>query len=179
MKKDGKDDLRAQHLASAAYAKRALRNFTLSNRNQQKKPAAAVAPDDAAAKRLEGSKSANAAQWAKPLPQAKPKIYIAPSVNVAEEQRKSISGQLDALQSTGPGLALTIATTQIEAIIEDNKIDLGELIDRMEKAKTGTQFYTRGATIQDSMANQAAVDKFFAKYAPKGAADEEGDDADE
>jgi hypothetical protein len=177
MKKDENDDLRAQHLASAAHAKLALKNFTFSQRNQPKKGSDAY-PEDGV-KRSEPSRPVKAPPGGRPQPPARSRTYIAPAASVAEEQRKSIRGQLDALQSTGPGLALTIAKADIEKVIQDGHIDLSELIGRMEKAKSGTQFYTRGATIRDSMANQAAVDKFFAKYAPKGTADEEGDDADE
>jgi hypothetical protein len=76
-------------------------------------------------------------------------------------------------------LALMIAKDEVEQIIQDNEIDLTDLLDRMEKAKTGTQFYTSGTTIQDSMANQAKVDNFFGKYAQKDEADQENDNADE
>jgi hypothetical protein len=175
-----KDELRALPRASAANAKQALKNFTLSklSGNQEQAAAAGVLQGDDAAKGGK-SKSSKTARGANPKIQSQPRTYIAPGANVADEQKKSISRQLDDLQSTGPGMALLIAKDEVEQIIQADEIDLDDLLDRMEKAKTGTQFYTSGATIQDSMANQAKVDKFFSKYAQKGQADEESDDADE
>jgi hypothetical protein len=178
-----KDDVRALHLASAAHAKRALRNFTLSNRvGKKRQPAAHRVTDDDETEGAEGSKSAGLARGANRPPQARPKTYIAQGANVADEQSKSIRDQLDVMPLTGPGgpgMSLMIAKDEVAEIIQGNEIDLTDLLDRMEKAKTGTQFYTSGTTIQDSMANQAKVDKFFSKYEQMGAADEEDDDADE
>jgi hypothetical protein len=172
-----KDELRALHLASAARAKRAFKNFTLSQRpvRQQQRAVRAAPKVDEAEEEI--GKPAAAAGGAKL--RAQPKIYIAQGANVADEQRASIGDQLNALRSAGPGMALMIAKDQVEEVIQANEIDLTDLIDQMEKAKTGTQFYSGNSTLKESIANQAQVDKFFSKYDLNKSGDKEDDDADE
>jgi hypothetical protein len=174
-----KDELRSLHLDSAAHAKRAFRNFTLSQRvDQQRQSSSGPSSSDKAA-RLTATASTRATKHAKRAPPSSPKIYVAPGASVEDAQRLSINGQLDMLQSTGPGVALIIKKDEVEQIIQDNEIDLTDLLARMGNAQTGTQFYTSGASIENSIANQAKVDKFFNKYSAQSSGSEESDNADE
>jgi hypothetical protein len=96
------------------------------------------------------------------LATAKPtRNYIAKGEDVRAKQKSLIKRQLDELPPhTGPGLTLIISD-QSALEVKEGKLDLSTLIDAMDKAKEGTQFYTSGTSVAEQIDVQNQIDDFF------------------
>ncbi len=115
-----------QNRKSAANAKAAFKNFTLSR-----------------------------------ISKAEPRrVYVKKGEKLAVRQKALIKSQLAALGPSSPGLTL-ILSDEKALNMKDGKIDLTVLIDAMEKARQGTEFYTSGTRLREQIDNQKHVEDFF------------------
>jgi hypothetical protein len=95
------------------------------------------------------------------IPAAKrTRTYVTKGEDVPARQKSLIKRQVAALTPSSPGLSLVISD-QKALNMKDGKIDLTMLIDAMERARQGSQFYASGTSVLEQIDNQNQVEDFF------------------